>query len=561
MKIDSQNIEFGYELLSVIPHAYWLHKNKKLRSTRSGNDTKALYYFSPFHEINPAKRDWSNTAKVKYPNIWIHKPYFDWSQSEIPPYKEHYANKEYKWNKETVVICNRHNEEWGRKPLNYFSLTALEKMFRMLQDLYQVVYINVDGYKELYDNAAPMPLGDFDLLKKFPKVINFHDLCKGKSFNETQLKVFANCEKYVTMNGGHAILASFFGGENIIMSKYDQVHAREITENVNSFYTFYHEFSGQRCVHARNETELLNRIKIQWIDKLPICNILIRTNNRPIYFHDCMKSIDLQTYPNINVFLAVDSDHTKYHVPYKCYPVRVKTEEVPKPDNWSEGYGVKFPWNLYLNKLLSKVKSGLVMYLDDDDKFLSPYAVEKIMKEYKSGADFILWRVQYKARLIPNDMNFGKAPVCRDISGIGFAHDSKANVIWEGYKLGDFRIARDLWKTSKKIRHINETLTGMQDGAGFGQRQDKKIENMEPTRVIMIKPNIGSKYKKDYIYEMPHYMAKQFVRSGQAVYEIKETETVKIPVKPVEIAPIIEEKTEITEQKEQKKRGRKPKAA
>ena len=234
MIVDSKNIEFGYELISVLPYAYFLHKTGQLKKTISGNDTECLYYFSPDHEINPTERSWFNTPKVNTPNITIHKNYLDTDQFLIPPYKEIYKNKS-KYKKEIVVICNRYNIEWSTKPINYFNLSTLEKLFNLLQDKYQIVYINVEGRPELYDNAPPITLGDFKLLNKYPKVINFHSMVNG-SFNESQLKLFANCTKYITMNGGHAILSAYFGGENIVMSKHGKPEAKEIHKNINSFF-------------------------------------------------------------------------------------------------------------------------------------------------------------------------------------------------------------------------------------------------------------------------------------------------------------------------------------
>ena len=37
--------EFGYELISVLPFAYWLYKNNKLSKTIGATDTKLFYYF------------------------------------------------------------------------------------------------------------------------------------------------------------------------------------------------------------------------------------------------------------------------------------------------------------------------------------------------------------------------------------------------------------------------------------------------------------------------------------------------------------------------------------
>jgi hypothetical protein len=163
MIVKSENIEFGYELISVIPYAYYLHSKGLLKGTESGNDTEALYYFSPKHKINKTKRNFNNFKKVECPNIKIHKPKLDKTQFLVPPYKQVYSkNNPFNFDKELVIICNRHNTEWNVKPINYFDLKTLERMFDLLQDKYQVIYINVEGRPELYDNAPPEPLGDFE---------------------------------------------------------------------------------------------------------------------------------------------------------------------------------------------------------------------------------------------------------------------------------------------------------------------------------------------------------------------------------------------------------------
>ena len=134
MIVDSHNIEFGYELISVLPHAYSLHLQGKLTGTRSGNDTDCLYYFSPKHTINKELRDWHNTPKVNAPNIDIHKNYLvkeDWTP---PPLKEKYQNDRFKFDKELVIICNRHNKEWNAEPINIFNEETLAELFDLLKD-------------------------------------------------------------------------------------------------------------------------------------------------------------------------------------------------------------------------------------------------------------------------------------------------------------------------------------------------------------------------------------------------------------------------------------------
>ena len=527
MIVNSHNIEFGYELISALPYAYYLHSKGMLKKTISAVDTECLYYFSPNHEINKEPRSWYNTPKaVKIPNIDIHKPFLKKEQFLAPPLKKQYANKKYRFKKETVIICNRHNLEWGKAPINYFNLDTLKQMFEMLQDKYQIVYINVEGRKELYDNAPPMRLGDYDLLKKYPKVINIHDLKKDNkniSFNTLQLMLFANCKKYITMNGGHSILAAYFGGENIIMSKYGTPQTREINPGNNSFYRWYHEFGNQRIKHVPNEKKLLSAVKTQWVDKEPIVNILIRTSNRPNYFDNCIKSILEQTYKNVNIFCSIDNKD-KYTIKYPVYPVNVKKVTEIKDKAMSEYYGVKFPSNLYLNNLQEKVKEGLIMYLDDDDILTDSNSLKTIVDEYKKGNELIFWKIESNGRIIPSVKNWGKAPVSCDISGIGLAFDSKhkKHAMWEAYKRGDFRIATKLYNKIDKIKFIDEILTKTQNGNNSGNREDYKQKHIPINRwyvtsdggywlgceTIGNKKVLQGKMRKADINEIPKHLIK-----------------------------------------------------
>ncbi len=541
MKVNSENIEFGYELISVLPYAYYLHTKGQLTETVSGNDTECLYYFSPKHKINKKIRDWHNTPKVKTPNNRIHTSGLDTRQFLPPPLKEQYKNKKYKFKKETIVIANRYNIEWNERPINYFDLDILEKLFELLQDEYQIVYINIDGQKELYDNAPPMPLGDFELLKKYPKVINIHDIKTKLSFNTLQLKIFANCEKYITLNGGHAILAAYFGGENIIMSKYGSPQAKEISKTVNSFYRWYDKFGGQRVVHVSDEEKLINQVTTQWVNKDPIINILVRTSERPNYFKKCIKSITDQTYKNVNIFVSLDGVKD-YTIPYPVYSTYVeKNNHIQIIEN-NEDYGIPFPANSYLNILQDKVKDGIIMYLDDDDILNKQNALQQIADQFKEN-DLIFWRVKIR-KLVPSNENWGKAPVCCDINGTGFAFNSKYkdSAIWTHWKRADYRVAKELYSKIEKRYYLNEVLTRTQNGrSGMGMQLDIKGKIMtDPIKVKIVNEMFRgkkTKHNNGEIKEVHGTVAAQLISHGIAVKfekEVKEVkEVVKKPVKKV----------------------------
>ena len=495
--INSHQPEFGYELLSAIPYAKWLSENNQLDGTISGIDTKSLYYFSKNHkeEKKHHGRGWQNMedlTKAKIPNTMIHTPMFDFSKFSAPDYKSQFANDEYKYDKPICVIANRYNREWGKEPVNFFDEVTLDKMFDTLKKKFQIIYIATDLPKKYQDNEPSLLLKDRDVCAKHKEVIIFQDIVE-ESWNTTILKVFANTEYFITMNGGYSILASYFGGKNIIFTKW----CREVADlGVKSFWRWYPKFSGQSVRVARSEKDLLNKIDWFYIKEIPTMNVLIRTSQRENYFKFCIESVYRQSYPNVNIIVGCD-DKASYPYTYDEKAIFVPLQRQQRKD-WSH-----FPYNLYFNEMMKHCQDGFVCVLDDDDKFESDTAIEEIMNE---EGDLKLWRVQFPAgRVIPNNENFGQYPVCKDISGIGFAISTDKIKDWTDKKGGDYRLITELYKENETV-WIDKVLTGLQHCAGNGKRNDingnyqdmKVIVKYTADRYKKCKFNKGSKEELDF---------------------------------------------------------------
>jgi len=267
--VRSFNCEFGYELIAVLPLAYALHERGWLVGTESARDTRCLYWFSPEHAEKAGQRDGANNlllAREGYPNADIHRPELDWRYFRPPPLKARYANDRFRFGKPTLVICNRKNREWGGEPINFIPEETLAALFDLLSPRYQIVYCNLDGRPELYDEASPVPMGDYRLIadRYAGRVVSIHDLAAaypGLSFNTLQLSVFANCERFITMNGGYGILASYFGGTNLIYSR----ECMEIKPEIDSFRRWYHRFGGSRIVHVESTTRLVEGVEREFV--------------------------------------------------------------------------------------------------------------------------------------------------------------------------------------------------------------------------------------------------------------------------------------------------------
>ena len=467
MKVNSFNIEFGYELLSAVPYAYELYLNGQLTETESGYDTDPLYYFSPKHTENNKERSWFNTdgaRKAGLPYTFIHKQ--EQPDKQFPPYKEVYADKEFRYKKPTVCICNRYNKEWNHKPINYFDEDILDWMFSALKKKYEIVYFPVSIPKEIQDNEKPLKLGDIEVARKHGVRV-FTDMIEGRSWNDTMLRVFASCERFITMNGGYSIMASFFSGTNIVYSKPGEVQTREIP--LHSFERWYPNINNVRTVYVPSYDNLKRKIQQLYMEDLPCLNILVRTH-RKNYFRNCYQSIAEQTYQNINIVAICDSaEAVKYTRDYPIRMVRVEKCPIPKKPE-GEDYGKAFPYNRYLDAVQNMV-SGYIMFLDDDDCFTNYESVERIMQNVSEDS-LTLWKVDFHDKVIPS-FSFGKKPMLYDITGIGMCYHSKHvdKTDWSEWKRADYRTAKKLSDTLDVV-WVDEVLTAIQDTPGMGIKPD-----------------------------------------------------------------------------------------
>lgn len=243
--------EFGYELISVLPFAYWLHQRGKQVTTISSKDTKALYYFSDRHQEHFKKRLSKRAAGVPVSNI--HRRWMNtWCWSP-PPLKETYINDRFIFEKPTLIICNKFNSEWGNPPITFLSVEILDQILNKLTQQFQIIYCRPGAHKIIDDNSDVYELKDHEFIKKlYPDVILIEDLHEANpdlSFNELQLMCFSNANHFISVQGGYSIFCSYFKGTNIIYGARSKARtADEIS--YKAFDRWYHKFSGSKIHYA-----------------------------------------------------------------------------------------------------------------------------------------------------------------------------------------------------------------------------------------------------------------------------------------------------------------------
>lgn len=283
------NPEFGIELALAVPYAYWLHQNGELESVTTSRGMRPFYYFCNDVREDYLTRSIDNVAALQnVPNQWIHhnamaitgKDYsdmttdeqssvngvLDYSKWSTVPFREHYRNEEFKFKKPTVFITNKFNIEHGEPPMGYFDIECLYEMFTYLTERgYTVVYKRAtnrekefsldsneemslrDGYLDIQSDVDGIGvMTDFQLTKYFDDVILLDDLIKesSRSYNETQIRIMANCDKFISVCGGNSILSSMFGGTVI-----SYIHkGKELRTNYFGENSYFRKLSGANVI-------------------------------------------------------------------------------------------------------------------------------------------------------------------------------------------------------------------------------------------------------------------------------------------------------------------------
>lgn len=209
-------------------------------------------------------------------------------------------------------------------------------------------------------------------------------------------------------------------------------------------------------------------------------NILTRTNNRPKYFFLCHESIKSQDYKGtVTQYVSIDEPKTMEYI--HMYRNTLKIVNVERKQKMQSN---SFPYNSYLNTMLSKVEDGWVIVLDDDDKFMKKEALSIISEKIKElGEDaedsLIFWKVKIGTRICPSVACFGKQVRRNDISNIGIAfhvkHKDKAH--WPEIRGGDFKCIEGLSQHLNCV-WIDDILTCTNSNAGnFGNQRDIALNN------------------------------------------------------------------------------------
>jgi len=260
--------EFAFELLAVVPYAHWLHEQGRLEFTVSTRDTSALYYFSPRHLEHPTPRRYvpiteypvGESGRLRY-DVLGFPASLDTEEWSPPPYRAVFADDRFAWAKPLVVVVNKTSDEPYLSPAagaNSIPVDALLELVGRLTAEYTVVYNRPREADIVGDHDVVRERGDIEAIEDaFPEVVTIQQLHAEHAdltFNELQLRLYAGCERFVSVLGGGSYLASYFGGVNIVYAQ----SGWEV--DCGAYERWFDRFSGADVIAVGSPAELLRAV-------------------------------------------------------------------------------------------------------------------------------------------------------------------------------------------------------------------------------------------------------------------------------------------------------------
>ena len=156
--------------------------------------------------------------------------------------------------------------ESGEGVFNYFDIEFLDEFFNLFKNKYQIIYIRpkrgTDRYYE--DKNDILDFKDYNLIKdKHREVLTIYDLIKdGDDFNETQFKIHATSENHLSVSGGNACIAAYFGGELVI---YDSPFGLGAGRGIWKTDSWLRLLSQSKIIGKNNYSSILDYTKQNWL--------------------------------------------------------------------------------------------------------------------------------------------------------------------------------------------------------------------------------------------------------------------------------------------------------
>lgn len=263
----SINGELGYELVLAAPYVYYQHLRGERVNLECAKDASCFYPSATTKEVFQQRTpglsvllDGVSLSSFSKPESF-HTPKLNTEYWCPPPYSSIYKNDYFRFDKPLMIVSNKYNIEWDRPPINFIDIDTLDAIFSTFSEKYSIVYNRPLSTNITNDNSSILDLQDHAFIKaKHPQVFLMQDLKNDSlSFNELQMSLYANATNFISTQGGNSVIASYFGGTNIIF-------AREGGElDNNSYKNWFPLLSGAKVIQVNNYADLVNTTKQEFL--------------------------------------------------------------------------------------------------------------------------------------------------------------------------------------------------------------------------------------------------------------------------------------------------------
>lgn len=218
--------EFGAEITTFIPFVYWLKTRGMLSGRRvlTYAGMRPYYYFLDAAEYaeKPDSRVWLPVERRTWPsNSSYTATRQEWHR--MPDYRARYASEGMTFERPILFIQNKFCIEWSEGPINYLPLKALERLFALAGERFDVVYSRpraMDGRGDYATDAnSDCDYPDLALVRRFPAVLVLEDHVSASriDYNLTKLQIAAKAHLFVAVQGGGAHLLACFGDSLLLL--------------------------------------------------------------------------------------------------------------------------------------------------------------------------------------------------------------------------------------------------------------------------------------------------------------------------------------------------------
>lgn len=277
-EIDADGIEFSTEVVLVTGYLYYLKHTNNLPKNfivKTFKGCEIFYYFLDDKHII-ANYDKRSLSKYKNQEQFIN--FYDKNKHLFifPPYKLHFKNNLFIYEKPLFVIYNKYHSEINQQPINYISKDLLASIIRLLSKKYQIIYehvstnvLNINNFSLDWNNTSQSnryvsTMNDFTssimhtIKTEFKEVIIFDDLVSNESYNLTKCKLYSCCDNFISVSFGNTSLINLFAKKLLIYLSKNPNYTRQKNYYLDRYKTINKE-GDIRLID--DNTEFLNTLK------------------------------------------------------------------------------------------------------------------------------------------------------------------------------------------------------------------------------------------------------------------------------------------------------------